>query len=841
MEQCEKVILEIKQKINARKKPVYMKFKTLLSQCGYKRRNRNILDSIDTYLDKFKLEVYSNQQDEGWDWYQLSYDEMITFKIIGDEPMPSDTKVSVDYVGTIHVNKNVNPKNLYIHQSEALKRLDEKLLKKTDFSGLLVLPTGGGKTLTAVQWLLRNVINENKKVLWIAHRHELLEQAFQTIKENSYANLLNKRDSFRYRIISGMHDRPVNTREDDDFIIASKDSLNRGINYLVEQWLKNNENEVFLAVDEAHHATAKTYRKLIEHVKNNVQSLKMLGLTATPFRTSESEKGLLKKIFTDDIVYKVDLETLINRGILAKPIFEELNTELDLYNELTEQDIKNIHAFDSIPQQIAREIAESKERNNKIVNHYVNNREKYGQTLVFAIDIHNAISLNALFKKRGISSEFVTSSIKDMATGVTISNEENKEKIEKFRMGHVNVLININILTEGTDLPNTQTVFLTRPTISSILMTQMIGRALRGVKAGGTETAYIVSFIDNWKDKITWVNPEKLFIEESGVFNDDSREAAKQLMRLISIKKIEEFARIADESINTEEIEALPFIQRVPIGLYSFSIFIPTGNGDDIEKHCEVLVFNHLKGAYEDFINDLDLLFDEWNLQGKEYLADKELDNLCLFVKREHFDGYDMLPNYREQDIKDILSYYALKSSEPVFLPFDDRERCNLTEVAKHIFDNSLGGIAKVDYIDSVWDAEQSFWKVFFGYNKLYFRKQLDIELLKIEEPGLYSNTNTGRVNVEHDIVDIEKLSLSEMRKKHPRYWRELSIQVYEKAKDKGGYYTCAISGFKSKSKLHFQIDHITPISKGGLSKLDNLQLLKIKINQQKGDKEIVH
>ena len=75
--------------------------------------------------------------------------------------------------------------------------------------------------------------------------------------------------------------------------------------------------------------------------------------------------------------------------------------------------------------------------------------------------------------------------------------------------------MNVNILTEGTDLPEIQTIFLARPTISTILMTQMIGRGLRGKKAGGTKKAYIVGFMDDWKDKVAWVNPEKLFIEEN--------------------------------------------------------------------------------------------------------------------------------------------------------------------------------------------------------------------------------------------------------------------------------------------------------------------------------------
>ena len=101
-----------------------------------------------------------------------------------------------------------------------------------------------------------------------------------------------------------------------------------------------------------------------------------------------------------------------------------------------------------------------------------------------------------LFNHAGIPADFIVSSVKDMTLGVTISREENERKIEDYRNGKLKVLVNVNILTEGVDLPQTKTVFLARPTVSTILMTQMIGRALRGQAAGGTSEAYIVSFID---------------------------------------------------------------------------------------------------------------------------------------------------------------------------------------------------------------------------------------------------------------------------------------------------------------------------------------------------------
>jgi len=219
------------------------------------------------------------------------------------------SKISVLYAGRIEVVNGNNPQSLYLHQEEAVKQLDKRIIKtnKCPFAGLLVLPTGGGKTVTAVQLLSRNYIDNNKKILWIAHRHELLEQALETFKKNAYSNILKNKKSFNYRIISGLssHDKPVNIKATDDIIIASKDSLNSGLEYLLHNWIKDKNDELFLVIDEAHHATAKTYRKLINSLKNSVNEFRMLGLTATPFRTAESEIGLLEKVFPDEWILQM--------------------------------------------------------------------------------------------------------------------------------------------------------------------------------------------------------------------------------------------------------------------------------------------------------------------------------------------------------------------------------------------------------------------------------------------------------------------------------------------------------------------------------------------------------
>ena len=745
--------------------------------------------------------------------------------------------VQAEYSGRIQVNVGKNPRELYAHQNEAIKALDEK--NKCPFEGLLVLPTGGGKTLTAVHWLLRNFIDKRKKVLWIAHRHELLDQAFETVKFSAYPSLLNDVDKFRYRVISGhpKHDRPVNIQPTDDILIASKDSLNSGLKYLLENWVKHSD-AILLIVDEAHHATAKTYRKLINDIKQNLQDrgkidgFRMLGLTATPFRTDESEKSLLKKVFPDDIIFSEHLRTLITRGILAEPIFENLETQLDFYRELTDKDIKAIEDFDKLPKKVAERIAMSSIRNKRIVERYLEYRENYKPLLVFAVDIQHAIELNGLFHKRGINSDFVASRIIDENTGATISAKENSEKIKRFRKGEIEVLINVEMLTEGTDLPNVQTVFLTRPTTSTILMTQMIGRALRGQRAGGTEKAYVVSFIDNWEDKINWVNPEKLIDIEGVEFVDRDIETMKKIARLISIEKIEEFARIMDDSMDTTVLEKLDFLRRVPVGIYRFSILEPSESGEPVSRNYDVLLYNDTEEAYDSFVNDLEAVFKGVDIENREILTEEELKYLLQLTKEIYFPDHPFLLGYRDADVENILRFYAQKQVEPEFIAFSERRKCDLSIVARHIYESGLSRKQETEYLASLWNDDKSFWQVLFGYNYLYFKKQVDIEINKLS--GLYPDLTISPPTVIPDTVPLESLSLIEIRERDPAEYREIKDAVFAGCTDAKGFITCAISGFKSQMRRDFQIDHIKPMSDGGLTTLENLQVLSRKAHTEK-------
>lgn len=722
--------------------------------------------------------------------------------------------IQVKYAGKINVINGNNPRQLYEHQIDALENLN-KINRKEEFRSLLVLPTGGGKTLTAAYWLLKEAVNKKKKILWIAHRHLLLEQAADTFKNNAYSNLLYNISDFTYRIVSGRHDNPSRIEAKDDILILSKDSAARKLS-IIDNWLKD-EDEIYLVIDEAHHSTAKSYRRIIEYVIEKVPNTKLLGLTATPFRTADNEQGLLAKIFTDGIIYKIDLKNLIKNGILSRPEFEECETKVEFGQSMGLNTLKSIEQLDNLPDDVADAIASNKNRNAKIVRQYVDNEDRYGQTLVFAVNRMHAFTLKALFNKFDIPAEVIVSGTQLEFIGIDISNEENEKHIEDYKNGKIKVLINVNILTEGIDIPKTKTVFLTRPTVSSILMTQMIGRALRGENAGGTKKAYIVSFIDNWKEKIAWVNAENL-IEDEGEFKDKKSDYQEREIRLISIAKIEEFAKIIDETVDTSKLESIEFMKRVPIGMYLFTFL----DDDRMEHNYQVLVYDSTKNQYDNLIKDLSLIFKEYKLEDETIPEDK-LYELIEVISDTYFDKF-MIPSYDENDIKNILKYYAQKECNPKFIPFNDidRKKLNLTSIAKEIVDKDMRRSGIREYIDKIWNDEEGIIKIYFN-KKMYFTRQLKTEIDKLEGEFIYGDVDN---NVEFENRSSDTLSLFELDKIQPEKSREIKDKIYEKYKNKDGNYVCNKCGYESSLKAFFHIDHIKPRAKGGSTEVTNLQLL---------------
>ena len=747
--------------------------------------------------------------------------------------------IEVKSNGKIIAKKGTNPRSPYNHQKDAMAKLS-LIDKEESFSTLVVLPTGGGKTYTASTWLLKNAIDKKKKILWIAHRQMLLNQAAESFQRFAYAEAMPHISEFTYRIVSGSsnHDRSIDISPRDNILILSKDSIGRNLSVL-DKWLKG-ENEVYCVIDEAHHATAKTYRKIIKYVEMRVPNMKLLGLTATPFRTAKEEEGLLSKIFKDGvdesgnvvkgdlgITYQIGLKELINARILSTPIFECKYTEEDYGADLGLDALEHIQRLDVLPEELATEIASSAARNKLIVDTYVNKAKEYGQTIVFAVNINHAIALNKLFSKAGVKSDYIVSDIRDAITGVSISREDNERKLQQYRDGKLQVLINVNILTEGVDLPQTKTVFLARPTVSKILMTQMVGRALRGTAAGGTAKAYIVSFVDQWNENIAWCNPASLFNGENG-FEDNEVEHTKRQISMIAISKIEEFASMLDDSIDTSALEKVPFEQRFPIGMYAFTYL------DGMDISYQVMVYDSTKESYEQLMESLPELFSSYGLEDEEYLSNEMLEELEEQCRSTYFCG-DMVPPYEKRDIINILKYYAQKEEAPEFYTFDDIDtrRLDPSVIAKHIYDEDMGERRRNEYINSLWESnDDNLLRLFFG-RKIYFLKQVQLELMKISHPDVFEE--------EHNVVfgkrNFEDMALCEIGKVAPEVEKELRDNAFERARNSKGLYECAACKMTSHNRIPFQIDHIIPLNKGGKTIPENLQVLCRKCNASKSDK----
>ena len=347
----------------------------------------------------------------------------------------SQELVEITAAGEVFPAKGMPERPPFDHQQEAMKALDKMDNAYKAYSTMVVLPTGAGKTYTASKWLLRRALDKEIKILWLAHRQTLLDQAARSFIEFATAAELPHITSFRYRIVSGAtkHDRAVHIEPTDNLLIISKDSIGKNMERL-DPWIKD-EKEIYMVVDEAHHSTAKTYQKVIKYVAERVPNVKLIGLTATPFRTSKSEQMLLADIYHDGIengnvvhnkigmVYKTDLKTLINRHILSKPRFETYYTDENYGEGLGSKALETIQNLDALPPDIAKKIAESGPRNRLILDTYKAKAKEYGQTIIFTVSIDHAIALTKLFNDAKIPARYIVSTIKDGWTGVIISSK----------------------------------------------------------------------------------------------------------------------------------------------------------------------------------------------------------------------------------------------------------------------------------------------------------------------------------------------------------------------------------------------------------------------------------
>ncbi len=406
------------------------------------------------------------------------------------------------YTVALNMNNTVTEEvPLYDYQKNAVSNLKKFFIDDDNTAGLLVMPTGSGKSRTASYFLISEMISRGYQVLWIAHRYQLLNQAAECFEKFAgLAKIVNPNiKNYRISCISGEH-LSIKQVDKHEVIIASVSSICRNKTHLNRIL----GNKVIIVVDEAHHALAPSYKETIRFIQKHRKNTKLLGLTATPIRANDRESVLLKNIFNNKEIYNISMSELITKGILSIPEPFMVSTEIGFEDDFSEDEKNLIRKYKELPESAIAKIASSSKRNSVIINTFLEHKEKFGKTLIFALNILHAQLLCEDLKSNGIDCEAVYS-----------GKENNQEIINDFKENKFKVLINVNIMSEGTDVPDIETVFLTRPTQSEVLLLQMIGRGMRGEKANGTERLNIVDFNDKWETFTKWLNPSELIFSES--------------------------------------------------------------------------------------------------------------------------------------------------------------------------------------------------------------------------------------------------------------------------------------------------------------------------------------
>lgn len=369
--------------------------------------------------------------------------------------------------------------------------------------GILTLPTGAGKTRTAVEGILewKRVSADAPAVLWIAQSDELCEQAVQAFRE-VWIDMGHRDPAIREtltlnRLWGGREEMP----DGNGVTVASIQKLHA----LYRQHRDNlaeleplKSAAAAIVVDEAHRMLAPSYAEVlrlfgVEVARGEASPIPLLGLTATPFRAVEDETKQLARRFHGRLLRPPSLQIdpiaqLRERDVLSRPVHQILDYDGREFSvDESEKFRAYYEQFGDFHPDLLREISEERERNQKLVEKICSLPEDW-PVLFFGCSVEHAQAVAVLLRRKGRSAATVTS---DTRTSTR------RFLIEEFRAGRVSVLCNYGVLTTGFDAPKVRAIVVARPTTSPVLYEQMIGRGLRGSKFGGTSECLVIDVLDN--------------------------------------------------------------------------------------------------------------------------------------------------------------------------------------------------------------------------------------------------------------------------------------------------------------------------------------------------------
>lgn len=357
---------------------------------------------------------------------------------------------------------------------------------------LLHMPTGSGKTRTAMHIIARHLQEKGPTlVCWLANSAELLEQAAEEI-ERSWKTL-GDRPINVYRFWG---DRVVDLGSVRDGVLVAGFAKMHAA-YMREQntLIALGDRASLTVVDEAHQAIAPTYRSVTEALYTKQPRNALLGLTATPGRSwndVEADEELSNYFGRDKVTlavkdYPDPVTFLISEGYLAKPRFRCLNFDEPILH--VESDEAGGSESGELSEDVLKRLSENGQRNYQIISAIEELISRHSRVIVFGSSVSHAHLIAGILVARGHEARIVTGE----TPAVT-----RERMIRQFRSDNPRpmILCNYGVLTTGFDAPKTSAAVIARPTRSLVLYSQMVGRAIRGPRAGGNSEAEIVTVVD---------------------------------------------------------------------------------------------------------------------------------------------------------------------------------------------------------------------------------------------------------------------------------------------------------------------------------------------------------
>lgn len=297
---------------------------------------------------------------------------------------------------------------------------------------LIQAPTGSGKTVIAEE-IVKFHKDSNKKTLFLAPKINLLEQTAK-----AFSNL-------NPQIIHGSNKEEIDTQAHS--FVSTIQTISRRLDFL------SSMNFDYIIFDEMHYGVKGKMQEIIK----NIHKGKIIGLSATPY---DEEGKLLTENF-DVIIDDYDARYMVDNGYLVNiKSFEAFTPNLSgIKTKIGDWDINELDFRFNKPEIVNKIVSATKD--------ILKNRDK---TIVFCINISHAEAICKAYQKVGLKSE---------VTHSNISKENQKKIVDKFKNGDTKVLVSVDQLTTGFDVPQTDTIVIARPTQSQNLYKQIVGRALR--------------------------------------------------------------------------------------------------------------------------------------------------------------------------------------------------------------------------------------------------------------------------------------------------------------------------------------------------------------------------